>query len=280
MTEAGAPATGFEIGRVLRRSLVVTRERWPTLLTLTFGLQWGAPRVLGLVVHSSYRSGSRDVAGFVLVVALTLANSLIFYISRAALMQCALQPTRESSPIAAVKSLVAVLPTLAPIWLAQEYATVWRLWSRWTDLGATLIRSAGANAILALVEGPILIEAAITLAAAAAFGVFTPVVIVERRNLVAALGRAGALLRGARWKFVAIFLLFGVAEIAVSAPQLALQIGRLGPHTIAMQITAWITSAASDGVSAFWAVVIAVAYEELRNVREGAPHNRLAEVFA
>lgn len=102
-----------------------------------------------------------------------------------------------------------------------------------------------------------------------------PVAVMERRGL-GSLKRSRALTKGYRWGifFLLVLLLFlgagtellrAAADIAVSASE--------APGAVAVE---WIASAFINALSA---VIVAVAYHDLRVAKEGADTNQIASVF-
>jgi hypothetical protein len=81
-------------------------------------------------------------------------------------------------------------------------------------------------------------------------------------------------MHGARWKVIALLVLCDVADAVLPLPYNALRFSHAGTAA------AWVTSLLSAALEALWCVVIAAAYLELREIKEGAPHDRTAETFA
>ena len=120
---------------------------------------------------------------------------------------------------------------------------------------------------------------------AAALWVAIPTAVVERPGVIASLKRSAELTRGYRWKifgiFVVIWLISAVAIGMVQTP-LAISLATAGPqgigsgmfivyHGIVLLVSAFFT--------ALGAVSSAVAYHDLRAVKEGFDIDHFASVF-
>lgn len=106
-----------------------------------------------------------------------------------------------------------------------------------------------------------------------------PALIADRVGVMGSLGRSAYLTRGARWPlfgfFVGAVLLYLVPLGVLVLMQSGL--GLAGSTTIiAMSVKAIITSCAY----AFWLTLIAAAFVELREIKDGTAGDRLSEVFA
>jgi len=261
------PSTRFEIGRVLRRSVSTVRRRWLELLLLTVAFVWGPWPLVYALVHAFHSAWSQGPASFGLRAGLNLVEAF----GLAAITAVALRE-RGGSPTASLGRVLRALPALLPAWVASDYDIAWRFWAYSTGLFQKGRLSADVLAdFLLLVAG---LELLLAMAVAAGIGVFYPVVLAERRGPLEAMQRAWLLLRGARWKVVSLYLLYLAAYFVITLPSVLTTIAR-GPSGP----VGWITGALADAAQSFWWVAVAASYIELREVKEGAPYDQIAEVF-
>lgn len=118
------------------------------------------------------------------------------------------------------------------------------------------------------------------------WAVANPALVAERIGIGAAFSRSAALTRGARWKvfgveLVAIVFIW-LASTALAILLVAVDgVGSLG--TAAVRQPAWYVAAGAvvqTLVAAFWAVVQASLYVELRDWKDGPRGAALADVFS
>ena len=119
----------------------------------------------------------------------------------------------------------------------------------------------------------------------AALWVAIPTAVVERPGVIASLKRSADLTRGYRWKifgiFVVIWLVSGVAVGMVQTP-FAVTIATAGPNGLSSGtfiLYNGIILIVSAFFTALGAVASAVAYHDLRAVKEGFDIDRFASVF-
>lgn len=267
----GAPAApSFEVGRVVRRSASIVRGRWFELLVLTYVVGWGPLRIIAYTRPDGYRAGSHDLAAFGLTAAVSIGAGLIQNVALAMIMAASLRGHADS-PGSSISKVLRALPALFPVWIALQLNTVWGLWASWINLaqalrsGARLVRFIAAESML---------ELTLAVVATAAVGVLIPVVIEERRGLLWSTSRAFRLMQGARWKVIALLMLYILAVALLSIPAAVLRLSHAGTAA------AWVTSLLSAAMGALWCVVVAASYLELRETKEGAPHDQTAETFA
>lgn len=125
--------------------------------------------------------------------------------------------------------------------------------------------------------GPLLLSLVLT----ALIGVLIPVAIAEGRDLAGSMVRAWRLTEGSRWK---IFALWAIVQTVLQLDGLVSTglwlFGRAHPQFESQLFLEWTNSAFSHAVDAFWWVLIAAAYLEIRRIREGASEDQVAELFA
>jgi hypothetical protein len=104
--------------------------------------------------------------------------------------------------------------------------------------------------------------------------VATPACVVERRGAFRSLGRSRALTKGHRWKIFGLILVVLIPALIVAGLITAV-LARLGsgvsPPVLSLIWTAiW---------PAFYAILVAVTYHDLRVAKEGVDTEQIAAVF-
>jgi hypothetical protein len=269
----------FEIAKVLARSVATLRERWLTLAALVLGLHFIPSLAVGLMIKRNLRPASYDPAALAIYVAVALGPALLRCFSNAAVASASLSRTRTLVP--AVVSVIAAAPALLPIWLMTQYVMILHLTRIWPyAFGLWAARHHMSGAVFGL--GIFLVQFVPFLVAVAALGVVTPVVLAERRALPAALGRTWRLMRGNRWKVLALYMLVvvGVNLVSLLEPAInALIAGRVEGIWL-NETLSWAMTAILDLMGAFWGALTALSYLELRRVAEGEPLEEVVEHFA
>ena len=278
-----APLPSFSVRNVLGRSFGVVRQRWPVLALLTFGLAFAPSLAFRLLVSGGYRRGSHDILAFATSCAETLGILLLAQFSRSAVVGLSLAPNDRGGSLAALRPVLGMLPTLIAVWLVSDYDTFRGFWFAWSNpLQGLLSAHRPPDIWPVILVGTLtsFIPLVVDLISVSALGVVTPVIIAEQRTLFGALGRTWRLMSGSRWKVLALYLLVFAIGVALSFPELGLRMAyRASPHSGAYQAVLWGFSAAYEVLDAFFAVMLASSYLELRRLREGAPHEQLATVF-
>lgn len=245
MTVDVAGAGPFQLGRVLGASLAVMRRNLVTIgmLTLLLGVLPGVViGLLGLGAAEGFDSAENIVVSLTSI----MLQSAIYY---GVLNEQA--GRRISFGASLSQGAKLFLPMFGVGFLA--------------GLGFVL------GLILLIIPG---------LMIATAWAVAGPVRVAEGPGVIRALKRSQALTKGNRWRVFGLFVLVwgGVILLAAVAGGVLAVAGffqevRTIPDVI---FEAFITALAT----AFPSVVAAMAYLELRNVREGGGSGALAEIFA
>lgn len=103
--------------------------------------------------------------------------------------------------------------------------------------------------------------------------VAVPATVVEKVGVFEALSRSADLTRGFRWKIFGLYLMVLLINIVAGII--------IGIFSLAGTLISSIVDVGANSVSlAFGAVVAAVAYQELRRVKEGVDIDSIASVFA
>jgi hypothetical protein len=183
---------------------------------------------------------------------------------------------REAPARSSIWQVLRALPVLLPAWLVSRIDTAWDFWVSWS--GSLRVGSLPIDKIEEIQLAAFGFEMALVLTATLAIGVFYPVVLEEDQNLLGGVLRAWRLMRGARWRFASLFLIYLAIGFAISIPDAVALVLRAGAPVA--DPVKWITGGLSDMVGAAWCVVVAASYIELRLVREGPPHAQTAQAFA
>jgi len=213
-------------------------------------------------------------------------------------------------PFLAVSLGLAGLPAfIVQYWARSDWAVIGNLligFVATTLLEGVLVRSTvlhlsgrdadiGASALLALRLLPLLFLQSLLLAMITGIGlllvvvpgvmiycatiVAVPALIEERSGVIASIGRSTALTGGSRWQIFLICVLLWIFEMVVQG--LAAQFADLVETGPADPLAAGIAIGIGTSLSTLiFAVVTAALYVELREVREGASVNALADIFA
>jgi hypothetical protein len=275
----GARLPALSVRDVLGRSFGVVRQRWPALALLTFGLGYAPDLVVHLTTQIQYGHGSQYAVATVLYWTRAVSFALVLQFSRSTVVAASLGSSR--SLLGAVGSVLRSSPSLLMIWIAVSYDVVWSY--AWSFPLRRLLKTdgmMGAEVLTLILVINVLVPFASALLAVAMIGLVTPVIISEHRKPISAIGRAWRLLRGSRWKLLAMYLLILAAETAIGFLEARVrQAYRADVHNGAYLTVLWAFTALVDVFEAFWAVVLASTYLELRQLREGAPHDQVAELF-
>lgn len=272
----------FEIGRVIGESLRVFRRKWRTILSLAVAV-WAIAVAQSVSRIATYSHGSHDPRAFAKYWAFAIAFVCVGWLKDAAVVSVALQRPADDRPLAhAVRGGLGVFLPLLPFHaLAAGPALLWNAGSNWLLRVPVLqlMQIDVAAGVVFWLYGLVL---------TALFGLVTPVMLVERCALIEALRRSMVLLSGGRWRFLGLSVLMDIigalpvtfggammAAVMVRFPQLR---GATGSPFFQVE-SAGVALLASL-LAALWMVMTAVSYREFRRLREGAPHDELAAIFA
>jgi hypothetical protein len=132
-----------------------------------------------------------------------------------------------------------------------------------------------------------LIGLAIFIAAAIwvlSISVAIPVVVQERQGVFGSIARSRALTKGSRWPVFGLFLVIGIIAMVIQlgfSLLFGLTVASAGGiSSVGAVVGAVGSSLVSSIFSTVFAVAIAVTYVELRQVKEGASVDQLAEIFS
>ncbi len=179
---------------------------------------------------------------------LMVLSLILTAIAQAALVQAAVQDMRRQ-PVGLGESVTKGLARLMPV------------------IGTAICVgiSVGIGFVLLFVPGLIVMTMVF---------VALPVCVVERLGPVASLKRSAALTKGHRWAVFGVFLVIVVASIIGNVLVSAVLGLALGPLVARLGLFAW-----TAVISSFNAVVVIVAYHDLRVLKDGMDIDRIAAVF-
>jgi hypothetical protein len=141
----------------------------------------------------------------------------------------------------------------------------WGLGLLFPVIGITVIATLGTGlgALLLLVPGLMLMTM---------WWVAVPAAVVERTGVIESLKRSAELTKGYRWKVFGIIMVIYVGQLALEMVIRLL----LTAAPIFSQVAGFLVTVA---VTAYFAVVTAVAYHDLRVIKEGVGVQDIARVF-
>lgn len=199
----------------------------------------------------------------------------------------------SANPTAALLTGLAAVPvslvTSALLQAAIIYGTVNDLNGRRASLGDSL--GVGFRLLLPLIGLAILTTLAMAagfllfivpaVLVALAFAVATPVEVVERVGVFAAMGRSAELTRNHRGAIFGLFVLYAIVSFVVSigGSVLAALVGSLSPLGFVRASYLVVTPLTQSVVALIGAAGVASVYYELRNIKEGIGPEVLAAVF-
>jgi hypothetical protein len=231
-----------------------------------------------------YKLGSHDAPRFVLLVAMALGFICLRWARDIAVTSTVLQPALSRPSISlAFGQTLRTLPTLLPFALLTEFPPlIPSLWRDWSGFGRSVDQMIQFSLLVA--AGALICGLLVTLS----WGLIVPVVVAEQEGLVLSLGRAWRLLSGDRWRFLALFVailvagaLPGMIGTAVVLPIIrSMVIHGLDNALVYVRIETAVTGILGVIVIATWQVTVAVAYLELRRLKEGVVLGDVAEIFA
>ena len=246
----------LDIGRVIQQLFQVLGRNFASFFVLALVLIGTPSAVINYLQLSSVRPGELPQIGMGVVYA-GLAALILSAILQASLIYATVQDlSGQKKPIG--DSLATGLRAFLPLIL----------------LTILLSLGIGLGFVLLIVPGVML---------ACAWCVAVPVLVAERRGVFETFGRSADLTRGNRWRIFALFLLYLVAAIVVSAVIGAF--AGVGAAVAALQggfspIFAIVNALGSAVTAVVGATGVAVLYVELRQAREGTGAEALAEVFS
>ena len=271
----------FDAGRVVGMSLGVFRRQWRLILVLSL-IVWAIAVAQNVTGFAQYRHGSHDLRRFAAYWGFALAFVAVGWIKDAAIVSASLEaPGERRSLVRAISDSLRVFAPLLPYRVVSSGpALLWNGWAAWALSGG----------VAHIVELELAVGAALWLyglVCIGLFGLIIPIALVERPGLVTMLGRSVVLLAPGRWRFLALAILtdvvgalpatLGGGLVAFTATQVA---ARGVSQSAYFRIEGVAAALLASLVTALWLIIVAVSYREFRRLREGAPHDQLATIFA
>lgn len=249
--------TSFEIGRVIHRMTTSIGRRWRLLgvAMLLFTVLPGALFMGGLAfggeidtqnpfgMFTSARLASIwGLAMLIGIFAQTVVVSLILA------DQLGDTPVLQGSIIVALAALLPAIALKILVWLALGVASLFFI----------------VPALLLAVR----------------WFVALPALVAEQAGVLGSLARSRDLTRGARWSIFALIALIGALYLVLAGALAPLGL-IVGTGNVPMTIVAAIAQQCFAGLASIvWTAALVSTFLELREIREGKPAGRLAEVFA
>ncbi len=236
--------TDINIGGILRRGMEVLGRNFATFGTLS-ALFMLLPFVSGLMMEFGFEFDGGNVS-VVAIGALVLLWILLYFLLFATLTHgtiCYLRGT----PARIRESLSWALGVLFPV------------------TGITIIATIGAGfgAMFLLIPGLVLMTM---------WWVAVPAAVVERTGVIESLRRSVDLTRGYRWKVFGVIAVIWLGQIALDQlTNVVLAAAPIFSAVVSFFITVTIT--------AYFAVVTAVCYHDLRVLKDGVGIHDIAQVF-
>lgn len=196
-------------------------------------------------------------------------------------------PQSAQEPFSGTGPIMLLLSMIGSYWLqaALIYGTISSLRGSNSSLGEMLSRS--LQALLAVIVVAVLLSVLISIGfllliipglfLMTMFWVAIPVAVVERNGIGAAFTRSRELTSGHRWPVFGLFLIVVIIMVVVNVV-VGLIFGFAGAAAVS-SVGMWVTQFFGMCVAAFWSVVVAVSYHDLRVVKEGVGTEQIAQVF-
>jgi hypothetical protein len=292
MTNPAMPAASegdFRVGRVLNQSEAILRRNFLALFVIgaitylpipLFDLWFPASEQEDLI---SVGAASTGQVGLVLAL-LVFVTIVLSLLSQSIILHVAFQDMRHR-PASLVEALKVGLGRFVPLLLLGICIGIVMMLLL-LGLGMVVLGLSMAAGMTMLVNGSMVSLLATTILAVvlglvAAMGILFArwfvagaACVVDRRWPFSALGRSAQLTKGYRWRIFGLILLLLATGIVVSLVMNLL----LGPF--GSTILTLLGSLAWSAVwGAFYAIVVAVAYHDLRVAKEGMDIEQIAAVF-
>lgn len=266
MTTVTAEPGKIDIGRVIQQTFAVLGRNFVTFVLLALimsGLPTGLITYIQAINMPSVQTGTFSFgAGYVSQIGVTGIAALI----TAAILQGALI-------YGAIQDLNGVRPDIGAC-----LATGLRAFLPLIGVGILFALGVAAGLVLLLVPGFMIL---------CAWCVAVPSLVAERTGVFGAFSRSAQLTRGNRWRIFALLVVVWVVSVVIATVigaifgGLLFATGALDPVALARSPGQIAINVISNTLSAVvTSTGVAVLYVELRNAREGAGPQWLADIFS
>lgn len=240
-----AAENDFRVGDVLSRSLAVLLSNFLPFIAICLILS--LPGYL-YALFGNQNVDPQNIEVSLGIIAMAIATVLLAFVATAALVYGALQELRGQH--AGVGECIGRgLSLMFPV------------------LGVAIVSGIGVGlGLLALIIPGVILGIM--------WWVAVPAAVVERPGVFGALGRSAELTKGYRWRIFGLLVLIVIIQFLL-AMVLGLIISVVGSPATALFVQ-WLADAF---ITAFYAVVTAVGYHDLRVAKEGFDVNQIAAVF-
>lgn len=286
-----SPVSEFRVGGVLGRSISILRRNFGTFGTLALLFTWpllfvsddtdidldgerlGQPGREAPVFDTGPAEG--EIAAVVAIVAVVLLFVMALYMLATSTMVYGTFQDLRGRRVGVGECIRRGLATVIPvIGIAILSTLLIILVSGLLSLPGILIVSGTPVLGVAWIAAAVVVP---SLMIYTALWVAVPVAVVERPGVIASMRRSAALTKGYRWRILGVLLVIGllngVAEAIATSP-----FGGSGGAAGGMAETV-IGYLVTVFFAAWGAVATAVAYHDLRAVKEGIGVNEIAAVF-
>jgi hypothetical protein len=277
----------LSIPAVFRQTATALAQSWAAIAAITVALAWLPDLAWNLVPWPRFLSLAQPIERIEFHLARNAATLPLEWLACAAITCVVVARSTEGRrPIEACLRAGGAYVTLLPYWvigasdnwsnlaMAWFFSTKPKPWMRQHLLQAT-----------SLEEAALLVPLLLGVLLAVAVGILVPTVMAERRGLTGSLRRSWSLLSGSRWAFLGLLLLVQLAPTLVGlASHPIIEAAGAGQSTQGWAgpkpYIGWSFYLAQCLVSAVGWTALAVAYLELRRLRDGPDPDELQEVFA
>jgi hypothetical protein len=270
MTDASLPAgrfaTGeFRIGRVISRTFSVLSRN-----IVKFSVVTGIAVLPTLLFpQPSFENAGNPFTNVPLMVIALVLFLVLSLLSQAIIFYGAFQDMR-GRPVNLSDGLQVSLGRFFPL-IGLGFIIFMTL------IGIAIVTGLLAAVPIVVYFTPLIIIPVVTLFVAWSMG--TPACVVEQVGPVRSLGRSQELTKGSRWRILGLFLLTAIPGLIISVLVGAVMgaISVLVPGgLLLMQIVTLVWQAIW---TAFFSIILAVAYHDLRVAKEGIDTDQIASVF-
>ncbi|HLK23667.1 MAG TPA: hypothetical protein VKT30_03310 [Caulobacteraceae bacterium] len=239
----------FTLRRTLSLSAEAVGRRWIALALLVL-LEWAVFLALSYAKRLAFHGGpipaAASVADVVVEAELQTAFALAFILA-------VIGGSRRTSIRFTIARLLALAPAAFVVCLVMNLGQIAEIANLATPPTHRLTDGQLANRVILPAFGSIFIDVVVT----AVVGVALPVLAAEGKGVAATLRRSFRLLRGERWRIVALW--FGYTAATAALAFLEIRIGAAWPWFRALRLG----GLATHVVEAGWFVALSVVYLEL-----------------
>ena len=256
----------FDMGRVIERTFGVIAAHPAILVTATALLAWAPQALIAFFqaqMASATLAGAGEIDGWAVWLAGQLLSLALLVLLQGFIAHVSVTELQNTKPT--LRNSLGVTARAAPILVIVAILAFFGM---------------ALGLIILIVPGVIL---------ALMWAVTGPVVVIEKRGILAAFGRSHDLTRGNRWSILGLFVIYMIASWAIGMV-LFIALAATGLSTVAVvdfsnPVALLMTVVVAPAVNALTTLIgaagVAALYVELRTVKEGARggEDAIAAVF-